>query len=82
MSFMYFQFKRFSSLARFLRSGHISYLFPNPYPPPHPYPQPHPTPSPMLLSKQFYLSKNDKQMLIEIYKFTDQFIDVRRLGQL
>ena len=96
---MNFQFKQFSSLARFLRSDHISYqepitwsyLFPYSYPPPHPYPHPHPPstptpppppPSPMLLSKQFYLSKNDKQMLIEIYKFTDQFIDVRRLGQL
>lgn len=47
---MNFQFKQFSSLARFLRSDHISYqepitwsyLFPNSYPPPHPYPHPHP----------------------------------------
>lgn len=42
MSFMNFQFERFSNLARFLRSGHISYLFPNPYPQPQPYPDPHP----------------------------------------
>ena len=70
---MNFQFKRFSSLARFLTWGHTSYLFPNPYPPLHPYPHPHPAlyrnlpaPLPKLLSKQFYLSKNDKQMLIEI----------------